>query len=175
MSKDKKVLDLLANLEIAAIQLVSTNFSVNLPPEVLPPELVSFGFEHQFNFATGDVDNKLKQLFCFVDTILIPQFNEKNEIGKTLKEQLKMSAKCKYVVRYLVKPEAKFDDEVLGEFSKQFAIAHVYPYIRNHIDLQFREMGLTSLALPIYKQASQNSIIKNLHSTIEEIGSERRT
>lgn len=170
MSKDKKVVDLLGNLELVAVQLVSTNFSVNLPPEVLPPELVSFGFEHQFNFAIGDADNKLKQLFCFVDTIITPRFNEQHETGKTLKDTLKMSAKCKHVVRYLLKPEAKFDDEVLAEFSGRFAIAHAYPYIRSHVDLQFREMGFASMALPLYRQVAQNSIIKNLHNTPEAKG-----
>lgn len=155
--KNSKLLNFLPNVEIAGVQLMSSNFSVNLPPEILTPEDVSFGFENKFDFIVGNSEQGVAQLFCFIETILTPQINEGSKDVSTLKEQLKMTVKCKYVVRYIVKGSVEdLDENLLNEFAKNFSIAHAYPYIRNHVDSQFREMGLISLALPLYKSAQRS-------------------
>ena len=153
---DKKdVTDFLKKTEIILIQLVDSEFSVNLPAEYITSENTAISFEHNAGWSTDEkVDEKIKavrQIFCFVGTNVTGKFKEDNPHTKILQDRIAFSGKFRFVVRYLYHSSDEIDLKMLELFSRDFSIPHVYAYIRNYVDMQFSLMGLPKIVMPLYK------------------------
>lgn len=156
MQKNKnKLLDFLKKIEISRIQLTASDFFISIPPEFITMEDLSYTFEHKCRHAVIPTSlkdqNPNSEIFCFVQTFVSSKLDSRLKLSKAVKKDVAFSGSCRFVVRYLVDKNEKLEDGLLQELTKNFAIAHAYPYIRNHVENQFSQMGLIGFTLPLYR------------------------
>lgn len=164
--ENKKILDFLKKAELSKIQLTSSDFYINVPPELMTGLDIKFTFDHKSNYSVvppveDSLAEKKLELFCFLQTTVSSdkKVNEEQK-DETPKEAL-FSGSCRFVARYLFDKDEKIDPKQLEYFTQKFAFPHAYPYIRQHVENTFAQMGLVGFTLPLLKANSDHPLIQS--------------
>ncbi len=154
IDSNKEFIDFLKDTEIALIQMVESEFSIALPPERISLDVLNVTFKYNFgwNLEPTLTDKKVRQLFCFVGTEVHGIFKNDSPQFKQIPEGVAFGGSCKFVVRYVLKHDAKPTDAILNRFTEGNALPHAYPYIRSHVDSMFNQMDLPRIIMPLLKK-----------------------
>lgn len=150
----QQIEELISNLEIRGIQLVASSFGIAVPPEFLTPERVKLELNTEFSAnvnrsPTGDAS----EIMCFVGATVVGRVAENDPLYKQLQNNGSiLNGACSFVVRYNLRKSKNVTNTLAMELAKTQGIFNAFPYIRNYVDSQFMQMGVTGIMLPLVKR-----------------------
>ena len=146
--------ELIGKLEIRGIQLVASSFGIAVPPEFLTPERIKLELSTEFSVDVNRAQNEdASEIMCFIGATVVGRVDKDDPLYEQLQNKGSiLNGACSFVVRYNLREPRKVTDQLAIELAKTQGFFNAFPYVRNYVDSQFLQMGVSGIMLPLVKQ-----------------------